>query len=585
MRRVTMANTYTGDSIVDYLKSQGKDSSMAARKELANSLGITNYSGSGTQNTQMLNMLRSGTTATSQEPAKAETVAEAVDANVNNAKDGNKNRPLGITDDIQERMDSQFTQSENSKNADGLKNEALADLGNLTNQEDIISDSVMNQLYGSFNIPSIVTEADSYIAQQLQKIQSGKTSYSDQVQAMMDKIMNRDKFSYDVDNDQLFQQALASAMNSGKQAMQDTIGQASALTGGYGSTYATSAGNQAYNAFIEDAYNNLPQYYQMAMEAYQMEGDEMYRQFGMLSELDDKEYNRNVAAYDATFQYRNRAYDEAYNAYRDSKNDAFAMANLELNEYGQRVNAASNYYTAMADNADSIYEREYNKWADDVNLAYKYAELLNTDAWANKNFDESVRQYETSLAEQKRQFDEQMAYNYTALKKSGSGGGGGSRSSSGITYKLSTTEINGLNKAFKDGGVDGALAYLSGIGKSPTDDYSLSVVENLLGQADAKIESDKQANTPKSGTISEFRSKTGDNFTVTVGSKTYGVENHGKVTNSTTLKNLNKLNISNGTSFVYNGEAYVKSGDGYYQIGAKLFGGSDYEALKKALQK
>ena len=40
------------------------------------------------------------------------------------------------------------------------------------------------------------------------------------------------------------------------------------MTGGYGSTYATTAGNQAYNAFIEDAYDNLPQYYQMAMEAY-----------------------------------------------------------------------------------------------------------------------------------------------------------------------------------------------------------------------------------------------------------------------------------------------------------------------------
>lgn len=435
-----MANTYTGDSIVDYLKSQGKDSSMSARKELANSLGITNYSGSGPQNTQMLNMLRSGTTATNQEPAKAETVADAVNANVNNANDGNKNRPLGITDDIQDRMDKTFTQSDNSKNADGIKNQALADLGNLTKQEDIISGSIMDILNSSFTVPSVVTEADIYLSEQLQKIQSGKTSYSDQVQAMMDKIMNRDKFSYDVDADPLFQQALASAMNSGKQAMQDTIGQASALTGGYGSTYATSAGNQAYNAFIEDAYDNLPQYYQMAMEAYQMEGDEMYRQFGMLSELDDKEYSRNVTAYDATYQHRNRMYDEAYTAYRDTKNDAFAMANLELNAYGQRVNAASNFYTATANNADSLYEREYNKWADDVNLAYKYAELLNTDAWSSKNFDESVRQYETSLAEQKRQFDEQMAYNYTALKKSGSGGGGGGKKSGTVVLDAQAVE-------------------------------------------------------------------------------------------------------------------------------------------------
>ena len=137
--------------------------------------------------------------------------------------------------------------------------------------------------------------------------------------------------------------------------MQDTIGQASALTGGYGSTYATSAGNQAYNSFIEDAYDNLPQYYQMALEAYQMEGDELYRKYSMFSEADDKEYNRNVTAYDVTNQYRNRTYDEAYNLYRDDKSDAFAMANLQLNEHGQRVSDATNYYNATSNHADTVY--------------------------------------------------------------------------------------------------------------------------------------------------------------------------------------------------------------------------------------
>ena len=74
-------------------------------------------------------------------------------------------------------------------------------------------------------------------------------------------------------------------------------------------------------------------------------------------------------------------------------------------------------------------------------------------------------------------------------------------------------------------------------------------------------------------------------YGVKVGNKTYGVENHGKVTDSATLKNLNKLNTNNGSTFLYNGEAYAKSGDGYYLIGAKMFGGKDYESLKKALQK
>ena len=234
---------------------------------------------------------------------------------------------------------------------------------------------------------------------------------------MMDKIMNREKFSYDVDNDQLFQQALASAMNSGKQAMQDTIGQASALTGGYGSTYATTAGNQAYNAFIEDAYDNLPQYYQMALEAYQMEGDEMYRQFGMLSEMDDKEYNRNVTAYDATYQHRNQLYNEAYTQYRDNKNDAFNMANLQLNEHGQLVSDAYNLYSAASNEADKLYEREYTKWQDEVNQAMQYAQMLNSDAWANKNFDESVRQYEQNYAQAEDHFTRNQEFQATESQK------------------------------------------------------------------------------------------------------------------------------------------------------------------------
>ena len=515
-------------------------------------------------------------------------------ANLN--EEEKKNKLLGVDDETYNKTQQDFVASDDTLKAQENRNNALSSLGDLTNKDSIVSNSVKNTINSSFKVPSSVTAADKWLADQLEVIQSGKTSFSDQVRDMMDKIMNREKFSYDVDTDPLFQQALASAMNSGKQAMQDTIGQASALTGGYGSTYATSAGNQAYNSFIEDAYDNLPQYYQMAMEAYQMEGDEMYRQYGMLSAEDDKEYNRNVTAYDATYQHRNRMYDEAYNQYRDTKSDAFALGNLQIAEHGQLVSDAYNYYNATSNYADSQYERDYTAWADSINQAWKEVEALNTDAWAGKNFDEGVRQYEKNYAQTEDHFTRNQEFQASEAQKdrdftasenaknraaSRSGGSGGS----GGTYKLSTTEVNGLTEAFNDGGVDGAMAYLSAIGKAPTDENSLSVIENILVQADAKATKTKEANTPKSGTISEFRSKKGDNFTVTVGGKTYGVENHGKVTNNTTLKNLNKLNTSNGSTFLYNGDAYVKSGDGYYLIGAKAFGGKDYEALKKALQK
>ena len=51
-------SSYTGTSIVDYLKSIGQDSSFSNRKKLAEANGISNYTGTASQNTQLLNILR-----------------------------------------------------------------------------------------------------------------------------------------------------------------------------------------------------------------------------------------------------------------------------------------------------------------------------------------------------------------------------------------------------------------------------------------------------------------------------------------------------------------------------------------------
>lgn len=85
-------SSYTGGSIVDYLNSVGQNSSFNARKSIAEQNGITGYTGSATQNTQLLNALRSrqGTTVNSaltsgqQTASKAQpTTGGAVDAQGN----------------------------------------------------------------------------------------------------------------------------------------------------------------------------------------------------------------------------------------------------------------------------------------------------------------------------------------------------------------------------------------------------------------------------------------------------------------------------------------------------------------------
>lgn len=423
--------------------------------------------------------------------------------NLSYEKTNNYTMPNGVNGATYNKMNTPYKDSAELSERDKNTGNGLSYLQSLAGKDNIISKDVMKDINRNFGVPNAVTEADSYLKSQLELIQSGKTSYSDQVKDMMEQIQNREKFSYDVDSDPLFQQALASAMNSGKQAMQDTIGQASALTGGYGSTYATSAGNQAYNAFIEDAYDNLPQYYQMAMEAYQMEGDEMYRQFGMLSELDDKEYNRNIAAYDATYQHRNQLYNEAYNQFRDSKSDAFALANLQLSEHGQKVSDAYNFYSASSDYANTLYEREYTKWRDEVSLAMEYAQMLNSDWWNQSNQDfqasESQKQRDWQTNENKVQRDFQAseaqkdrdftasenAKNRAASASRGSGGGsgGGGKTSSLTDSQLKTAEKLYIEAGGGKAGLQAVDGYLTTVGKNNLSEEASSYLMSTLNDA------------------------------------------------------------------------------------------------------
>lgn len=89
-------------------------------------------------------------------------------------------------------------------------------------------------------------------------------------------------FSYDFNADALYQQYKDQYMKQGKMAMQDAMGQASALTGGYGNSYAATAGNQAYQASLENLNNVIPELYQMAYNMHQDKGQNMLNQLALL---------------------------------------------------------------------------------------------------------------------------------------------------------------------------------------------------------------------------------------------------------------------------------------------------------------
>lgn len=117
-------------------------------------------------------------------------------------------------------------------------------------------------------------------------------SYSRQLQDLYEKIMGREKFQYDAANDPVYQQYRQMYVQQGRQAMMDTMGQAADLTGGYGSTYSQAAGQQQYDAYLQQLNQVVPELYAQARQAYNDEGDRLLQQYQMTGDLRDDEYSR-----------------------------------------------------------------------------------------------------------------------------------------------------------------------------------------------------------------------------------------------------------------------------------------------------
>lgn len=119
-----------------------------------------------------------------------------------------------------------------------------------------------------------------------------QNSYSQQLKDLYDKIMGREKFQYDAANDPLYQQYRQMYVQQGRQAMMDTMGQAAGLTGGYGSTYSQAAGQQQYDAYLQQLNQVVPELYAQARQAYNDEGDRLLQQYQTTGDLRDDEYSR-----------------------------------------------------------------------------------------------------------------------------------------------------------------------------------------------------------------------------------------------------------------------------------------------------
>lgn len=197
-----------------------------------------------------------------------------------------------------------------------------------------------------------------------------QSKWQDQINGIIDKILNREQFSYDYNEDALYKQYAEQYARGGKLAMQDTMGQAAAMTGGYGSSYASTAGNQAYQEYMSQLNSVIPELYGMALDRYQMEGQEMYNQYGLLNDQESQDYSRYMDSYNKWLAERDYAagrYDSErnfdYGKYTDDRNFSYGV-------YSDDKNYAYSDYRNNIEDAKWQEQQEYAQYSDDRNFNY-----------------------------------------------------------------------------------------------------------------------------------------------------------------------------------------------------------------------
>lgn len=300
------------------------------------------------------------------------------------------------------------------------------------------------------------------------KLRERPGEYSSDYKAALDKayddIANRKPFSYDVNADALYRQYQDKYKRGAKLAMKDAVAQGAALTGGYDNSYAQTAGQQTYQGYMTGLADKIPELEQLAYEKYRDDGDDLYKRYSMLSDLEGKDYSRyrdRVSDFNTELErlygrYSDeRGYD--YTAGRDEVSDAQWRENFDE---AKRQYEESQAYQKLRDSISDAQWREsfgYQRERDAVsdaqwgeNLAYQRERDAVSDAQWRENLDASQKQAESEAAYKAYrdavsddQFDRELEYK-KGLKSykgnSASDGTDGSGTSAGAALYPRITE-------------------------------------------------------------------------------------------------------------------------------------------------
>lgn len=275
----------------------------------------------------------------------------------------------------------------------------------------------------------------------MQKLNSDMAPYASKyqgdIEATLSAIENKKPFSYDLNGDIIYHQYADIYGRNAEKAMKNTVGQVSSLSGGYGNSYAQTAGQQAYADTMSGLNDIIPELYNLAYNKYNQEQQDMKDMLSIYQSMDNADYGRYID--DRNYNYQ-LGRDAVNDAWRQTEHDrAVFESDRAFNETVREFNEQMDF--KMMTHEESV--REFN-----ATFSLDEKQYLYNSGWAKIQIDKQPSNAECIAMGITPEGAREMREKYkTAVaasvsKGGGSGYSGGSfRSSSGVYTK---TEIKNL---------------------------------------------------------------------------------------------------------------------------------------------
>ena len=305
---------------------------------------------------------------------------------------------------IRKNKDGTFTESASRASSDSYK----------PNTTDANA-TATNPTATGYNPSAAVNSAkQAYTVHNSEKPSAYTGKYDKLINDNLNNILNRKQFSYDANKDALYNQYKDMYTRNGQTAMQDTMGNAALLTGGYGNSYATTAGQQAYNSYMQQLNDKIPELEQRAYERYRDETNDLYNQNNLLTNLDSTDYSRYR---DKVSDYLNDR-DFYYNAYNNERNFDYGKYRDDAGDAKDDRNF--NYQKERDSVSDDQWQKtfNYNQYRDNVGddqwqkqFDYQKQRDAVSDAQWEKNYNYNVsKDLQKAIAAAQEETDEDTAF-------------------------------------------------------------------------------------------------------------------------------------------------------------------------------